>query len=1105
MSRFRGLARLLSVAAALVAAHAAYAAPRPTLAEPSLSPDGREIAFVSGGDIWTVPAGGGTASLLVTDPATEGRPLYSPDGRELAFTSTRNGAPNIYVLTLATGRLRRITYSDATEQLDAWSRDGKWLYFSSPANDVGRQNDVFRVAAGGGTPLEVSRERYLNEFNSVPSPDGQSIALMAKGLSSTQWWRNGHSHIDEAELWLKGLAPGAPYRRLLGASAKRLWPMWRPDGQALYFMSDAGGAENIWRLGLEPGARPQAVTTFGAGRVLFPSIGYDGHAIVFEREFEIWKLDLATGATARVPIQLRGAPAGADERRLTETNFRDLAVSPDGKKLALIAHGEVFAAPAKDGGPAQRITETAGAESDLAWSPDSRRLAFVSERGRQSQLMEYDFASQKARPLAEPAPLDAAPVYSPDGKMLAYVRGARELHVLTLGEAGKPGRDAVLYTGALDRNDGARVAWSPDSRWIAFPVTDRRSFRNVWVAPVSATGTGGEARPVSFLANGQTGDQIAWSPDGKYLLFDTAQRSEDSHIVRIDLLPHTPKYREDAFHDLFKSQPGAPPAKPDTKDKGQPKTGEPPKSAPGGDEAKPGEEPDAAPKGDEAPKPKAKVEPVRIVFEGIRERASFLPLGGSVDDPVISPDGKTLVYRAELGGQLNLFSYNLDELAVEPPAPQQLTGGKRPKRDFSISADSKQVYYLDGGRVTVTTVESPKPKLIEVTADMAVRFDAEKQVVFDEAWSTLDRLFFDPKFHGQDWAALRDRFQPYAEGAQTPDELRRVINLMIGELNASHSGINPPTEGFGSRPTARVGELGLHFDREAYEAGKGLVVREVIALGPAAIEGTIKPGDVLTAVDGKPLGPGVNLDALLLDRAGKRTVLTVTTGGVAREAVVRPVPPTVEQGLAYRQWVNDRRAYVEKISGGRLGYVHLLDMGSDSLNQLYLDLDAQNQAKDGVVIDVRNNNGGFVNGYVLDVFARKNFLTMTPRDLFGLPSRQSLGQRALGLPTVLVTNESSLSDSEDFAEGYRTLGLGKVVGTPTAGWIIYTGGRQLIDGSTVRTPFIRIQGADGKDMEMNPRPVDVLVERALGETLAGRDAQLDAAVATLLKGLGPKR
>jgi C-terminal processing protease CtpA/Prc len=157
-----------------------------------------------------------------------------------------------------------------------------------------------------------------------------------------------------------------------------------------------------------------------------------------------------------------------------------------------------------------------------------------------------------------------------------------------------------------------------------------------------------------------------------------------------------------------------------------------------------------------------------------------------------------------------------------------------------------------------------------------------------------------------------------------------------------------------------------------------------------------------------------------------------------------------------------------------------------------------------VVIDVRNNNGGFVNGYVLDVFARRNFLTMTPRDLFALPSRQNLGQRALGLPTVLVTNESSLSDAEDFTEGYRTLGLGKVVGVPTAGWIIYTSNQPLIDGSVVRLPSIRVQAHDGEDMEMHPRPVDVMVERQLGETVQGKDAQLEAAVAELLKGLGGK-
>jgi C-terminal processing protease CtpA/Prc len=177
-------------------------------------------------------------------------------------------------------------------------------------------------------------------------------------------------------------------------------------------------------------------------------------------------------------------------------------------------------------------------------------------------------------------------------------------------------------------------------------------------------------------------------------------------------------------------------------------------------------------------------------------------------------------------------------------------------------------------------------------------------------------------------------------------------------------------------------------------------------------------------------------------------------------------------------------------------------MSSDSLNQLYLDLDADNQSKQGVVIDIRNNNGGFVNGYALDVFARRNYLTMTPRDLFPLPSRQALGQRAFGRPTVLITNESSLSDAEDFSEGYRALGLGKIVGEPTAGWIIYTGPETLIDGSTVRVPGVRIQGVHGDDMEGHPRPVDIAVEQPLGEDLQGRDAQLEAAVSTLLGQVG---
>jgi C-terminal processing protease CtpA/Prc len=757
----------------------------------------------------------------------------------------------------------------------------------------------------------------------------------------------------------------------------------------------------------------------------------------------------------------------------------------------------VFAVPAKDGGPAERVTETGGIQSDLAWSPDSRRLAYVAQRGLSGQVMTYDFQTRRERALTSGASFDARPSWSPDGKMLAYVRDLKELHVVTFGDSGaqrETFKDATIFTGPIGRFGVSQPSWSPDSKWLAFPVTDAKSFRNIWVIPP----TGGEARPVSFLANGDTGSVIVWSKDGKYLLFDTSQRSEDVHIVRVDLLPHVPRYREDEFRDLFRPQetpgprPGVtprqtPPTVPETT---------PPAPAP------PAPAPETAEKAEAAtdkPAAKPKVEPVRIVFDGIRERASFLPLGVSADEPAISPDGKILVFRSAISGQSIIYSYDLDELAKEPPTPQQIASSKRPKRGYAFTPDSKQLYYLEAGVLTVTTLELPRPRQIAVTAELDVTFDREKLVAFNQAWSLLQRSFFDPYFHGQDWGALRTRFAPYIAGAHTPDEMRRLTNLMIGELNASHSGISRAPPGF---PT-RVADLGLRFDREAYEAGKGLVVREVITLGPAANEGSIKPGDILIAVDGRPIGPGVDLDRLLLDRAGKRTVLTVRTGAAAREAVVRPVSSTVATGLSYRHWIGQERAYVEKISGGRLGYVHISDMSSEALDQLYLDLDAQNQGKEGVVVDVRNNNGGFVNGYVLDVFARRNFLTMTARGFPGVPSRQQLGQRALGTPTILLTNESSLSDAEDFTEGYRYLRLGKVVGVPTAGWIIYTSNQPLIDGSVVRVPSIRVQGAAGDDMEMHPRPVDVTVERPLGESLVGKDVQLETAVSELLKGLGP--
>src|SRR4029078_1748862 len=288
--------------------------------------------------------------------------------------------------------------------------------------------------------------------------------------------------------------------------------------------------------------------------------------------------------------------------------------------------------------------------------------------------------------------------------------------------------------------------------------------------------------------------------------------------------------------------------------------------------------------------------------------------------------------------------------------------------------------------------------------------------------------FFDPNFNGVNWNEVREQYQPYAAGARNPDELRRIISEMLGELNASHSGIAAP----GPPPAAVIGRLGARFDREEFETRGALKITEVIPLTPAAIT-NMKAGEYLVAVDGAAIGARTNLDELLAYKVGKRVVLSVATaadGGSKREVIVRPITGAAERNLFYRKWIEENRAYVSKLSNGRLGYLHIADMSAGALTQLYLDLDVENRQRDGVVIDVRNNNGGFVNVYAIDVFARRSYFNMTPRGFSISQSRSVLGQRALGLPPFLVTNRHSLSDGEDFAEGYRSLRLGKVVGEP---------------------------------------------------------------------------
>ena len=1050
---------LLAAAAVALAAPSTASAQeaRPFLYQPAPSPDGSEIAFTSAGEIWVVPAAGGDAHLLVSGEADESRPLYSPDGTRLAFQSNRNGDDDIYVLTLASGDIARLTFGDASEELDAWSPDGAWIYFADGRGDPGGHPDIWRVAAAGGTPMRVLADRYAPEFHAAVSPDG-TIAFAGRArMAQAQWWRHGHAHIDEAEIWLATPGEKPSYRRLSESGSKNVSPMWRDGGREVVYVSDRSGSENLWAQTAD-GGPPRQLTRFTGGRLLFPTLSADGGTVVFERDFGVWRMRLPDGTPEPVRVALRGAPhADGVEHLSLSSDLSDLALSPDGEKVAFIARGEVFAASAADGGQAARVTRTVAPEAEITWAADSKRIAYTSRRSGTTKLFLYDFASGEERALTKGEGSDVTPRFSPDGKQVAYVHGARELHVLDV--AG--GSDRRVATGLLWEAPfapDAPLVWSPDGKWIAYLAQDQGLFQNVWVVPAS----GGEPRAVSDLANGG-GSSIVWARDGKTIYFDTQHRTEDGQIARVDLVPRTPFFREDRFQELFEDK------------------------KPTGGRADSTSAPAAA--ADSA---------VAIDFNGLRDRLTLLPTGVDAGAVALSPDGKTLVFTATAEGQQNLYAFSVDPEEDGPRVTRQITSTPGSKSMPQFTPDGKTVFFVDRGRIQSADVKSGSTKALGVTAELDVDFDAEKMEAFDEGWSYMRDNFYDDAWHGADWQAVRRAFEPYMRGARTRPEQSRLMNMMLGELNGSHlgHGIQGP-----SGPTS--GELGLRFDRATYESSGKLRVTEVVPLGPADVSGGVSVGDFILAVDGTTIDARTNLDEVLQNRVGRKVALRVAAdagGRNTRDVSVQPISLGQERQLAYRAWVEANRAYVDSVSGGRLGYVHMPDMGWGSYLQLVTDLDAVNFGKDGVVVDIRNNNGGFVNAYALDVFARRGYLTMQQRGFPEGNARSQLGQRALEKPTVLVVNQHTLSDGEDFTEGYRTLGLGKVVGEPTAGWIIYTGGVRLVDGSTFRMPMIKIRGHDGQVMERNPRPVDVEVVRPMGESYTGRDSQLDAAVRVLLGG-----
>ena len=1082
------------------------------LRQASLSADGSRVTFSCGGDIWICDGQGGDARRMTAHEDYDAAPIFSPDDRLLAFASRRTGGENIYLMALNSREVpRRLTYHHYAAPPACWSPDGQWIYFTSGYDGI--SGAIYKIHVDGGTPVRIYGDPMAQHFFPAVSPDGKWLAFNNNG---NRWWRNGKSMAEHSDIWLMRNQPdGGGHQRLNQYRGRNLKPMWSPDSSQLYYISDrSDGVENIWRMPLKGVRRAEALTDFRDGRVLRPAISADGKWIVFERHFQLWLLEVDSRQAHPLEIRLQ-----VDEKEnsryhyATAAGIDEFQLSPDGKKVGFVVRGNVYADIAsKDrrGPNSFTVTGEPSRESQLCWSADSKHLFYLSDRTGDNQIFHYDFVKRRETQLTDSAIQKYQPKVSPDDKWLSYIRNNSEIWLMN----SETREERAFVTGQifLELPYGADYTWSPDSQWIAFASWDQNFFCNIHVQHIDENAP----RQISFLSNQYAGN-LHWSPDGKYIIFNTGHYRREYQIARIDLEPILPKFKEDDFDKLFRD-PDKDKSGDNDNDKeknGDGNHGDAPESAPETADpaivnppSAPGKKADAANvKKNSADGDSAKNK-VKIVFEGIKRRIRFLTNPEDFARVLaIRPDSKLLIYRADVLGRPCLWSMSMEAERLHEYPRQLTTSGSYARNAFFIP-DGKKLFYLENGMIysmgiTDDGERKSGPSSLNTRAELEVDFHREKMQVFDEAWRLIRDHFYDPAYHGCDWNQVYALFRPVAHGTHTDDEFLEVLRLMLGELNASHLG----ADGWWGRG-APDSYLGLDFDQKQLEKKGVFKIRYVLPEAPLRLaENPAREGEYLVEVDGVPLdGKTVNLPALLQRKSGKRVKIKLNSRASlkgAREVFVKPIGIGNHNFLRYRDWVQRNQQYVLAKSDGRLGYIHIPAMGYRDYMNFIVDLDTEAHNKEGIVIDVRFNPGGHIAAFILDVLSRKSFVRSSLGEMINTGGTNFAGGRILEKPLILVTNEQTASNAEMFSEGFRRLGLGKVVGKPTAGAVISTQGWHLLDGTWFRLPRFKIATMEGENTELKPRPVDIDVDRPLGESAKGIDSQLDAAVGELLRQITP--
>ncbi|MBI3472400.1 MAG: PD40 domain-containing protein [Candidatus Solibacter usitatus] len=1040
------------------------------------------VVFSYLGDIWAADENGQNVQRLTAHAARDTYPRFSPDGRWVAFSSDRNGNLDVFIVPSGGGAAKQLTYHSADDSTLGWTPDSRAVLFSSSRGEDFMPK-LYLAPIDGGMPRSAGPDMGIAGSY---SPDGRKLALNRKGQV---YWRKYYRGAYQTDITVMDIA-AKKFTDLTDFDGLDSWPMWSRDGY-IYFVSDreGGGLTNIWRVP-EKGGKAERVTSFKTGDVRFPAISADGKAIVFEHDFGVWKLDVASRKAAALKFDIA---AETQDNLATVRSFTSQAdeyhLAPSGRRFAFSIYGEIFTAPVEEG-DLRQITSGPARDRAPVYSPDGKQIAFVSDRsGREEIWAGPADGSAEPRKLTDLDVLKSSLAWSPDSKELVFVCSDNTLRKHSLDGKQTSELTSSKYGPILG------AVWSPDGRWVAYSKPDRSRTNDIYLAPSA----GGQERKVTFESYSEFAPRF--TPDGRKLYFlrreDASFGSSSTQIYSVAL-------------ERQERDPDDPEERP--------------------------EPPEPRPERPERPAASQPVKEIQIDWAGLKRRTRQVTrMPHEVSTYAIAPDNRTIVFAVEepAGTRSAPVIYSIQEDGKrltrvtasapsageeESPAPPRFGFfGQGAVHSFHFSRDGRTLYFQEGKSLFSVPMPAAGPgagpaaagargaegsrRRLQFTAKVRIDKPAEWAQMFDDAWRTMKYRFYDPKMHGYDWDAMRAKYQPLVEHVGDRQELLNVVNEMIGELNASHTGAAPPP---GPRGEGAVSTVHLGMELEPDESARRYRVTHVYESGPADKDWVkVKTGDYLIAIDGQPVMAGDNYWKLLNNQRLNRRVTVSLNDKPSEEgawkARIEPATTAAYSQLRYERWTRQRREMVDKLSGGRVGYLHIQAMNPPSLRKFEKEI-REFRDKEALVIDQRWNGGGNIEQQLLAILVQRQYQVWQPRgtEQSGRPFAGFFG------PKVVLQNWRSASNAEMFPAGFKALGLGKTVGTPTVGAVIGTGSYSLIDGSTVRTPGVGVFLADSERTNMENYGVrpDILVENTAEDNLAGRDRQVEVAVQELLKELG---